>query len=48
MLIANLSRQGYREIKLHVILVELWGLFAKTIQIIHPLADHNMDYHKIK
>jgi hypothetical protein len=32
MLMANLNRQGYREIKLHVILVELWGLSTKTIQ----------------
>ena len=31
-LIANLNRQGYREVKHHVILVGLMGLITKTIQ----------------
>ena len=47
MLIANLNRQGYKEVKLHVILVGAMG----TIYIDYtdkPLADLNLDYHKIK
>ena len=48
MLIANLNRQGYREIKLHVILVGA----METIYIDYTdkiLADLNLNYHhKIK
>jgi hypothetical protein len=32
MLVANLNRQGYREVKLHVILVGAMGLSTKTTQ----------------
>jgi hypothetical protein len=47
MLIANLNRQGYREVKLHVILVGAMGTIFKhyTGKL---LADLNLDYHKIK
>ena len=44
-LIANLNRQGYREIKLHVILVGAMGTIYKDYTD-KPLAD--LDYHKIK
>ena len=47
MLIANLNSQGYKEVKLHVILVGAMG----TIYIDYtdkPLADLNLDFHKIK
>jgi len=44
---ANLNRQGYREIKLHVILVGSMGTIYKDYTD-KPLADLNLDYHKIK
>jgi len=47
MLISNLHRQRYREVKIHVILVGVMG----TIHIDHtdnPLADLHLDCHKIK
>jgi len=47
MLIANLNRQGYREVKLHVILVGAMGTIYKDYTD-KPLADLNLDYHKIK
>jgi len=47
MLIANLNRQGYREVKLHVILVGAMGTIHKDYTD-KPLADLNLDYHKIK
>ena len=47
MLIANLNRQGYREVKLHVILVGVMGTIYKDYTD-KPLADLNLDYHKIK
>ena len=47
MLMANLNRQGYRGIKLHVILVGAMGTFYKDYTD-KPLADLNLDYHKIK
>jgi hypothetical protein len=47
MLIANLNRQGYREIKLHVILVGAMGTIYKDYTD-KPLADLNLDYCKIK
>jgi len=47
MLLANLNRQGYREIKLHVILVGAMGTIYKDYTD-KPLADLNLDYHKIK
>jgi hypothetical protein len=46
-LIANLNRQGYREVKLHVILVGATGTIYKDYTD-KPLADFNLDYHKIK
>ena len=46
MLIANLNRQGHREVKLHVILVGAMGTIYKDYTDI-PLADPNLDYHKI-
>ena len=46
MLIGNLIRQGYREVKLHVILVEVMGTIYKDYTD-KPLADLNLDYHKI-
>ena len=46
MLIANLNRQGYREVKLHVILVRAMGTIYKDYTD-KPLADLNLDYHKI-
>jgi hypothetical protein len=46
-LIANLNRQGYREVKLHVILVGVMGTIYKDYTD-KPLADLNLDYHKIK
>jgi len=46
-LIANLNRQGYREVKLHVILVGAMGAICKDYTD-KPLADLNLDYHKIK
>jgi len=44
---ANLNRQGYREIKLHLILVGAMGTIYKDCTD-KPLADLNLDYHKIK
>jgi hypothetical protein len=46
MLIANLNRQGYREVKLHVILVGAMGTIKDNTD--KPLADLNLNYHKIK
>ena len=43
----NLNRQGYREVKLHVILVGAMGTIYKDYTD-KPLADLNLDYHKIK
>jgi hypothetical protein len=37
-LLANLNRQGYREVKLHVILIEVMGTIYKD-HIYKPLAD---------
>ena len=47
MLIANLNRQGYREVKLRVILVGAMGTVYKDYTD-KPMADLNLDYHKIK
>jgi hypothetical protein len=47
MLIANLDRQGYREVKLQVNLVGAMGTIYKDYTD-KPLADLNLDYHKIK
>jgi len=47
MLIANLNRQGYREVKLHVTLVGVMGTFYKDYTD-KPLANLNLDYHKVK
>ena len=47
MLMSNLNRQGYREVKLHVILVGAMGTIYKDYTE-KPLADLNLDYHKIK
>ena len=44
MLIANLNRQGYREVKLHVILVGAMGTIYEDYTD-KPLADLNLDYH---
>jgi hypothetical protein len=41
-LIGNLIRQGYREVKLHVILVEVMGTIYKDYTD-KPLADLNLD-----
>jgi hypothetical protein len=46
-IIVNLNRQGYREVKLHVILVGAMGTIYKEYTD-KPLADLNLDYHKIK
>ena len=46
-LIANLNRQGYREIKLHVILVGVMGTIYKDYTD-KPLTDLILDYHKTK
>jgi len=46
-LIGNLIRQGYREVKLHVILVGVTGTIYKDYTD-KPLADLNLDYRKIK
>ena len=45
--IANLNRQGYKEVKLHVILVGAMGTIYK-VYTDKPLADLNMDYQKLK
>jgi len=47
MLMANLNRQGYREVKLHVILVGAMGTIYKDYTD-KPLADLDLNYHKIK
>ena len=46
MLMAKLNRQGYREVKLHVILVGAMGTIKDNTD--KPLADLNLDYHKSK
>jgi len=46
MLMANLNRQGYREVKLHVILVGTMGTIYKDYTD-KPLADLSLDHHKI-
>jgi len=46
-LIANLNRQGNREVKLHVILVGVMGTIFKDYTG-KPLADLNLDYHMVK
>ena len=46
-LIANLNRQGYREVKLHVILVGVMRTIYKDYTD-KPLADLNLTCHKIK
>jgi hypothetical protein len=46
MLMANFNRQGYREAKLHVILVGAIGTIYKDYTD-KPLADLNLDYHKV-
>ena len=46
-LMANLNRQGCREIKLHVILVGAMGTIYKGYTD-KPLADLYLDYHTIK
>ena len=46
-LIANLNRQGYREVKLHVTLVGVMGTFYKDYTD-KPLADLYLDYHTVK
>jgi hypothetical protein len=47
MLIANLNRQGYREVKLHVILVGAMGTIYKDYTD-KPLADLNLDTIRLK
>jgi hypothetical protein len=47
MLIVNLNKQGYREVKLHAILVGAMGTMYKDYTD-EPLADLNLDYHEIK
>jgi hypothetical protein len=47
MLIVNLNKQGYREVELHVILVGAMGTIYKDCTD-KPLADFNLDYHKIE
>jgi hypothetical protein len=47
MLVANLNRQGYSEVKLHVILVGAMGTIYKDYTD-KPLADLDLNYHKIK
>ena len=45
-LIANLNRQGYRKVKLHVILVGvMWTIYKDYTD--KPLSDLNLNYHKI-
>jgi hypothetical protein len=46
-LVANLNRQGCREVKLHVILVGVMGTNYKDYTD-KPLADLYLDHHKIK
>ena len=47
MLMANLNRQGYREIKLHVIFVGAMGIIYKDYTD-KTLAGLNLDFHRIK
>ena len=47
MFIANLNRQGYREIKLHVILDGAMRTIYKTYTD-KPLADLYLDYQRLK
>jgi hypothetical protein len=47
MLMANLNRQGYREVKLYVILARAMGTIYKDYTD-KSLADLNPDYHSIK
>jgi hypothetical protein len=47
MLVGNLNRQGYREVKLHVILVGVMGTIYKDYTD-KTLADLNLDNHKKK
>jgi hypothetical protein len=47
MLIANLNRQGYREVKLHVILAGAMETIYKGYTD-KPLTDLSLDYHKLK
>jgi hypothetical protein len=47
MLIANLNRQGYGEVKLHVILVGAMGTIYKDYTE-RTLAHLDLDYHKIE
>ena len=47
MLISNLHRQVYREVKLQVILVKLMGTIYKDYTG-KPLADLHLDCHKTK
>ena len=46
MLMANLNRQGCRVVKLNMILVGVMGTTYKDYTD-KPLADLNLDYHKI-
>jgi len=46
-LIANLNRQGYREVKLHVILVGVMRTIYKDYTD-KPLVDLDLNYHKIR
>jgi hypothetical protein len=47
MLIVNLNRQGFRKVKLHVILVGAMGTIYRD-DTDKPLADLNLNYHKIQ
>ena len=47
MLMAKLNRQGYREVKLHVILVGAMGTIYKDYTE-RTLAHLDLDYHKIE
>ena len=47
MLMGKPNIQGYREVKLYVILVGAMGTIYKDYTD-KPLADLNMDYHNIK
>jgi len=46
-LIANLNRQGYREVKLHVILVGAMGTIYKDYTD-KPLACHDESWYQLK
>ena len=45
--LVNLNGQGYREVKLHVILVGGMGTIYEDYTD-KPLADLNLDYHKVE